>query len=34
LIFTTFTTFRPATSMGRPTTGRAVLSFSRVSVKG
>lgn len=34
LIFTTFTTFRPALSMGRPTTGRAVLSFSRVSVKG
>ncbi len=34
LIFTTFTTFRPATSMGRPTTGRAVLSFSRVSVRG
>jgi putative zinc finger protein len=34
LIFTTFTTFRPALSMGRPTTGRAILSFSRVSVKG
>ncbi|HEX3353147.1 MAG TPA: zf-HC2 domain-containing protein [Terriglobales bacterium] len=34
LIFTTFTTFRPALSMGRPTPGRAVLSFSRVSVKG
>jgi len=29
-----FTTFRPATSMGRPTAGTAVLSFSRVSVKG
>ncbi len=29
-----FTTFRPATSMGRPTPGRAVLSFSRISVKG
>jgi hypothetical protein len=29
-----FTTFRPAMSMGRPTTGRAVLSFSRISVKG
>jgi hypothetical protein len=29
-----FTTFRPAMSMGRPTAGRAVLSFSRVSVKG
>src|SRR6058998_3752999 len=27
LIFTTFTTFRPAMSMGRPTAGRAVLSF-------
>jgi hypothetical protein len=34
LIFTTFTTFRPALSMGTPTTGRAILSFSRVSVKG
>jgi hypothetical protein len=29
-----FTTFRPATSMGQPTSGRAVLSFSRISVKG
>ena len=29
-----FTTFRPATSMGRPTQGRAVLSFSKISVKG
>jgi hypothetical protein len=29
-----FTTFRPATTMGRPTAGRAVLSFSKVSVKG
>lgn len=29
-----FTTFRPATSMGRPTAGRAVLSFSKVSVRG
>jgi hypothetical protein len=29
-----FTTFRPATWMGRPTQGRAVLTFSRVSVKG
>jgi hypothetical protein len=29
-----FTTFRPATSMGRPTPGRAVLSFSKISVKG
>ncbi len=29
-----FTTFRPAMSMGRPTSGTAVLSFSRISVKG
>src|SRR4030095_2515155 len=29
-----FTTFRPATSMGRPTNGRAVLSFAKVSVRG
>jgi putative zinc finger protein len=29
-----FTTFRPAMSMGHPITGRAVLSFSRISVKG
>jgi Putative zinc-finger len=29
-----FTTFRPATFMGRPTPGRAVLSFSKISVKG
>lgn len=29
-----FTTFRPATNMGRPTPGRAVLSFSKVSVRG
>jgi len=29
-----FTTFRPATLMGRPTAGRAVLSFSKISVKG
>jgi hypothetical protein len=29
-----FTTFRPATSLGRPTAGRAVLSFSKISVKG
>ena len=29
-----FTTFRPATSMGRPISGRAVLSFSKISVKG
>jgi Putative zinc-finger len=32
--FMTFTTFRPATYMGRPTPGRAVFSFSKVSVKG
>lgn len=29
-----FTTFRPATTMGRPTSGRAVLSFSKISVRG
>jgi hypothetical protein len=29
-----FTTFRPATSMGPPTPGRAVLTFSKISVKG
>jgi hypothetical protein len=29
-----FTTFRPALSMGRPTAGTAVLSFSKVNVKG
>lgn len=29
-----FTTFHPALSMGRPTTGTAVLSFSKISVKG
>jgi len=29
-----FTTFRPALAMGRPTAGRAVISFSRISVKG
>jgi hypothetical protein len=29
-----FTTFRPATSMGVPTAGRAVLSYSKISVKG
>jgi hypothetical protein len=29
-----FTTFRPAMSMGRPTAGRAVLSFSKISVRG
>jgi hypothetical protein len=29
-----FTTFQPAMSMGRPTAGRAVLSFSKISVKG
>jgi len=29
-----FTTFRPATFMGRPTAGTAVLSFSKISVKG
>jgi Putative zinc-finger len=29
-----FTTFRPALSMGRPTSGTAILSFSKISVKG
>lgn len=29
-----FTTFHPALSMGRPTPGTAVLSFSKISVKG
>jgi hypothetical protein len=29
-----FTIFRPATAMGRPTAGRAVLAFSKVSVRG
>ncbi len=29
-----FTVFRPATSFGRPTSGRAVLTFSKINVKG
>jgi Putative zinc-finger len=29
-----FTTFRPALSMGRPTASRAVMSFSKISVRG
>ena len=29
-----FTTFRPALSMGSPTTGRAVLSFSKLNGRG
>jgi hypothetical protein len=29
-----FTTFRPALAMGVPTPGRAVISFSKISVKG
>jgi hypothetical protein len=29
-----FTTFHPALSMGRPTSGTAVLSFSKISVRG
>jgi Putative zinc-finger len=29
-----FTTFRPALSMGQPTASRAVLSFSKISVRG
>jgi hypothetical protein len=29
-----FTVFRPATALGRPTAGRAVLSFSKINVRG
>jgi anti-sigma factor (TIGR02949 family) len=29
-----FTTFRPATSFGHPTSSRAILSFSKIQVKG
>lgn len=29
-----FTQFHPATSFGQPTAGRAILSFSRINVKG
>lgn len=29
-----FTQFRPATSFGKPTSGRAILSFSKINVKG
>jgi len=29
-----FATFRPATSFGRPTVGRAILAFSKIQVKG
>jgi hypothetical protein len=29
-----FATFRPATSFGRPTAGRTILSFSKIQVKG
>jgi hypothetical protein len=29
-----FTVFRPATAFGKPTTGRVVLSFSKINVKG
>jgi hypothetical protein len=29
-----FTVFRPATTFGQPTAGRAVLSFSKINVKG
>jgi hypothetical protein len=29
-----FTTFRPATAFGQPTSGRAVLSFSKINVTG
>jgi hypothetical protein len=34
IMLTEFTTFRPATFMGQPRSGRAVLSFSMVRVKG
>jgi hypothetical protein len=29
-----FTTFRPATTFGQPTSGRAILSFSKIQVRG
>lgn len=29
-----FATFRPATSFGRPTAGRAILAFSKIQVRG
>jgi anti-sigma factor RsiW len=29
-----FATFRPATSFGRPTTGRTILAFSKIQVRG
>jgi Putative zinc-finger len=29
-----FATFRPATSFGRPTSGRTILAFSKIQVKG
>ncbi len=29
-----FTTFHPATTFGRPTAGRAILTFSKIQVKG
>lgn len=29
-----FTVFHPATAFGQPTTGKAVLSFSRINVRG
>jgi len=29
-----FATFRPATSFGRPTSGHAILAFSKIQVKG
>ncbi len=33
-MLTEFTTFRPATSIVQRTSGRAVLSFSKIKVKG
>jgi len=29
-----FTTFKPATAFGQPTSGTAILSFSNIQVKG
>ena len=29
-----FTTFQPATAFGQPTSGRVILTFSKVQVKG
>jgi hypothetical protein len=29
-----FTTFQPATAFGQPTSGRVILTFSKVQVRG